>query len=153
MELLTEMFAKTGIMTVACNKWKDKPNTEQTWENFEKHFEIENKQRIERLTMRRGGYHGANAATLFEEVDTNNNQDEQANAAKQNQKAEVEYVLANEGVRMFNCWSHGLGTNEQHTSPTCKNKKEGHQDSATATNMMGGNNCIWPSWRNCWYCN
>jgi hypothetical protein len=37
------------------------------------------------------------------------------------------------------CWSHGyhpVGT--KHDSNTCTNKKDGHKDSATATNCMGG---------------
>ena len=42
------------------------------------------------------------------------------------------------------CWSHGhhpVGV--KHDSSTCKHKKEGHQDAATATNRMGGDN-FWP---------
>jgi hypothetical protein len=43
---------------------------------------------------------------------------------------------------MYYCWSHGLGTNKNHTGPTCNRKKEGHKDEATADNMMNGNNTI-----------
>jgi hypothetical protein len=40
------------------------------------------------------------------------------------------------------CWTHG---NCSHTSPACENKSEGHIDSATYTNMQGGNEyrCTW----------
>ena len=42
------------------------------------------------------------------------------------------------------CWSHGhhpVGT--KHDSSACTHKKTGHQDAATATNRMGGDN-FWP---------
>jgi hypothetical protein len=45
---------------------------------------------------------------------------------------------------MYYCWSHGLGINQQHTSPMCTFKKDGHIDTATANNMQGGCN------RRCW---
>ena len=42
------------------------------------------------------------------------------------------------------CWSHGHHpVGAKHTSIACTNKKEGHQDAATATNRMGGDN-FWP---------
>ena len=43
---------------------------------------------------------------------------------------------------MYYCWSHGLGINKQHTSPTCTFKKDGHIDTATVDNMQGGCNRI-----------
>ncbi len=42
------------------------------------------------------------------------------------------------------CWSHGHHpVGAKHNSIACTNKKEGHQDAATATNCMGGDN-FWP---------
>ena len=42
------------------------------------------------------------------------------------------------------CWSHGHHpVNAKHDSSTCKYKKDGHQNTATATNRMGGDN-YWP---------
>ncbi len=43
---------------------------------------------------------------------------------------------------MYYCWSHGLGKNPEHTSRKCRHPKEGHQETATADNMEGGNNTI-----------
>lgn len=40
------------------------------------------------------------------------------------------------------CWTHGYGTNPNHTSCTCKNKAPGHRNDATLENMFGGNNTI-----------
>jgi hypothetical protein len=45
---------------------------------------------------------------------------------------------------MYYCWSHGLGTNRVHTSAQCQNKKDGHKDTATANNMLGGCATITP---------
>jgi hypothetical protein len=43
---------------------------------------------------------------------------------------------------MYYCWTHGLGTHQNHTSATCNHKDEGHKDDATAFKMKGGNNTI-----------
>ena len=37
------------------------------------------------------------------------------------------------------CWTHGVTNNPSHTSQTCRNPAQGHQQNATVTNMMGGN--------------
>lgn len=37
------------------------------------------------------------------------------------------------------CWTHGFHVHKDHNSGTCKYKKEGHQDTATRNNPMGGN--------------
>jgi hypothetical protein len=42
----------------------------------------------------------------------------------------------------YYCWSHGLGIDKQHTSPTCTFKKDGHIDTATADNVQGRCNLI-----------
>ena len=36
------------------------------------------------------------------------------------------------------CWTHGHRISQLHTSATCGNKAEGHKDTATASNTMGG---------------
>ena len=42
------------------------------------------------------------------------------------------------------CWSHGHHpVGAKHDSHTCTHKKPGHNNDATATNCMGGNN-YWP---------
>ena len=55
---------------------------------------------------------------------------------------ETKHIVLENGVKMFYCWTHGLGKNWNHTSATCKNKAEGHKDEATADNTMGGNDRI-----------
>jgi hypothetical protein len=36
------------------------------------------------------------------------------------------------------CWSHGHQAHKDHTSVTCKARKDGHQEMATKDNTMGG---------------
>ena len=36
------------------------------------------------------------------------------------------------------CWTHGRTRNKLHTSQTCRNKSDGHQDTASLDNRMGG---------------
>ena len=42
------------------------------------------------------------------------------------------------------CWTHGRTFSESHTSKTCRNRREGHQENATLHNKMGGStkNCV-----------
>jgi hypothetical protein len=36
------------------------------------------------------------------------------------------------------CWSHGHHVHKNHMSATCKARKDGHQETATKDNTMGG---------------
>jgi ABC-type transporter Mla subunit MlaD len=36
------------------------------------------------------------------------------------------------------CWTHGYKVNRSHTSATCSNKAQGHKDTATRADTMGG---------------
>jgi hypothetical protein len=36
------------------------------------------------------------------------------------------------------CWTHGLSKNPRHSSMTCQNKHEDHEDEATFIDQMGG---------------
>lgn len=47
-----------------------------------------------------------------------------------------------DGTPLYYCWSHGLGRNPAHTSPTCEHKLEGHRDDATFANRQGGSTRI-----------
>ena len=51
-------------------------------------------------------------------------------------------AIANDGTRVYYCWTHGLGTNANHTSATCQRPGKGHKQNATIINMQGGNNTI-----------
>ena len=138
MELVIESFRKSGIMDAAVDKWEDKDDAVQTMANFKDHFAKENKRRLKKLTIQQAGYHGANAAQ--------NNKTNETHSEDSNKKGKHQ-VTVNEGATMYYCWSHGLGINPNHTGKTCRARKEGHQEAATATNMMGGCNIIMESRR------
>ena len=133
MELVIELFCKSGIMDNAVDKWEDKDKAVQTMPNFKEHFAKENKWRLKKLTLQQAGYHDANAARH----ETKNTK----------QKTSQHKVTVNKGANMYYCWSHGPGINPNHTGRTCKMRKEGHKEEATATNMMGGCNIIMESRR------
>ena len=88
-----------------------------------------------KLTLQQARYHGAHAACQ----DANN---KHTPAAKPAHKLTV-----NKGAAMYYCWSHRLGINPNYTGQTCKNRKDGHKEEATATNMMSGCNIIMESRR------
>jgi hypothetical protein len=41
------------------------------------------------------------------------------------------------------CWTHGCSSNTRHTSMSCRNRAEGHQELSTIDNKMGGSEKIW----------
>jgi len=124
-------FEDSGLLLHACEMWNDKAPADQTLEAFMTHFTHGDKERIRKLTTRTAGYHGANTAT-----DTPPASNATANTATDTPPASA---IANDGTRVYYCWTHGLGTNKAHTGPTCQHKADGHKDEATVTNMMGGN--------------
>ena len=135
MELTYTMFEKTGVFTDACNAWRRKAEADKTMANFKTHFNAEDEDRVQKLTAAQAGYHGANAVTPLPATEAHPASSDTASAAT---IAGPPHVIANDGVKMYYCWTHGLGLNPNHTSPTCKNKAEGHKDDATVTNMQGG---------------
>jgi hypothetical protein len=87
------------------------------------------KERNRRVLAKSAGYHDALSATV------------QALAAvgKETRPSTNAKPAATVGtVPMFYCWLHGLGFSEQHTSHSCNNKKDGHQDDATIKIRKGG---------------
>jgi hypothetical protein len=139
------MFEATGVFTIACDTWRVKAAAEKTYANFTAHFTEENRERLRKLTAAQAGYHGANAITPGSpppEVRTDARAPDVAAAAQQPPATPVPHVVTNDGVRMYYCWTHGLGTNATHTSSTCQRPASGHQIDATVTNMQGGNNTI-----------
>lgn len=144
MELTFLMFEKTGVFTTACDTWRVKPTADKTLPNFREHFTTENQERLRKLTAAQAGFHGANAATPAPATPSEMPPPVPAPDAVANNTATTPtaQVITNDGVRMYYCWTHGLGTNSNHTSASCQRKAEGHQDDATVTNMQGGNNTI-----------
>ena len=123
MSLTFLMFEATGVFSTACDMWRVKPDADKTMPNFKTHFNTENEERIRKLTIAQAGFHGANAANETPETPP---ADDVAAAAVVSPApapppaaAGNPHAIANDGVRMYYCWSHGLGTNSRHTSATC----------------------------------
>jgi hypothetical protein len=137
--LTLEVFSKTGLLPLAIRDWNKKSTPDKTLANFKIHFTAEIDEYNLQLTAKTAGYHGAHNATVIEtspDAPTNS-----ANATSTNLPATIPHITTGDTI-MYYCWTHGLGKNQAHTSNTCSNKADGHQDHATATNMMGGNDRI-----------
>jgi hypothetical protein len=106
-----------------------KPEAKKTLAEFKTYFRAADKDRRDNdaATAQSAGYLGAAAVELDAPP-------HQANAAA---------TAAATATALSYCWTHGLVKNAEHTSATCKHKADGHQDTATANNKMGGNKQKW----------
>ena len=129
LHLMLSVFEATGVLTTAAEKWRDKPQVDWTMANFQAHFTRATKERARVLTAQNAGFHGANSAVIVPP--------DGANSASVTSPGAANVIPAG-GTVYYYCWTHGLGKNGLHTSASCKNKGEGHKDSATANNMQGG---------------
>lgn len=141
MDLTALMFEATGVFSTACDNWRIKPEADKTFPNFVIHFNTENKERLRKLTLAQAGFHGANKATTSPSIP--HQPTPTAVSPSPATTLRTPRVTPNDcDVKMYYCWTHGLGTNASHTSATCERKAEGHKDNATVINMQGGNNTI-----------
>jgi hypothetical protein len=134
LRLILPVFENTGVFTTATDKWRDLNDAEWTMPNFIAHIRKANKERIRKLTAKTAGYHGANAAdgTRRPPLAT----------PPPTPSPPHNTPMSPDCAPMYYCWTHGLGKSHSHTGHTCTRKAPGHQDNATADNLMGGNNTI-----------
>jgi hypothetical protein len=123
----------TGMFTEAIREWRNSPLGNRSLAEFEVHFSKADVERKRLLTTRTAGYH--HAATLTETETTEATTKPTANAVTNSNKTDNTPTY-------YYCWSHGLHTNKNHTSLTCRNQAEGHRTEATLQNMLGGCNVI-----------
>jgi hypothetical protein len=126
-----QVLKHTGLFTQGCRDWRKRPEAEHTLPNFIKHFNEEDMERQRQLTAQQAGFHGANHCANCIMTVTPTPPENQANATTTTGDPAVYY-----------CWSHGLGTNRNHTSMTCKFPNDGHKTEATFTNRMEGSTKI-----------
>jgi hypothetical protein len=115
-------LTNSGVFSDALKDWRKRTTAQQTWANLKLDFTTADKERRRQLTTAQAGF--ANKAT----------QD------KENQipsKPPPPNVGAKTTVMGY-CWSHGYGSNTNHTSSTCTNPQPGHRMEATVDNMLGG---------------
>lgn len=146
------IILNTGLFPDACREWRLLQPAAQTLAAFQDHFQRMNMDRLEAMTTSSAGYHGAaNAAiqnptpsvappTLEAIMAELQSLRAAANAA---QAPPVSAPPKPQLPPTAYCWTHGASRNTAHTSATCRNKLEGHQDAASLTNKMGGSDRVW----------
>jgi hypothetical protein len=115
---LLSIIEKAALLANAVTDWRKRPQIEWTLANFKIDFTRANNERVRCLTVGNTG-HSANAATTPP-------------------TGTASPSITTDGTKMYYCWSHGLGTNPNHCSAACNNKKDGHIDNATAITIQGG---------------
>jgi hypothetical protein len=138
--LTLPIFKETGVFDTVTEKWRNQPGADWTLDNFKTHFEKGNKERLQKLTAKTAGYHGANAAVPMSDSSVaktspttiiTNTASQGTAAATTTLTTETSSICTNNNVTMYYCWLHGLGKNRAHTSTTCHNKHEGCQGVCT----------------------
>ena len=124
--LTLKAVEKSGVLEDAITDWRKKPAADRTWANLPAHLIAYNKERTRKTTAAQAGFNAANAAT----------QQQRSTSPTPQPGATVG------GVKLYYCFTHGLGKNPDHTSLTCTNPCPEHKKEATVDNMMGGNNTI-----------
>ena len=127
----------TGVFIGPCANWRKCPVAEQTLMNFTSDFMHAWKERGCLISAKSAGYQ----ALLVTHADNKKN-DKPANLSSNKDKLDVLLV---DSVKMYYCWSHGLGFNPIHNSQTGNSKKAGHCDDATIKHRKGRSNSIWES--------
>jgi hypothetical protein len=121
------MFDRTGLFLHSVNSWRDLDPVQQTYARFVEHFTRANEQRVTNLTTRDLNFAGAATVITTAVTPPRTTSTQQSTAG-------------NTGNGWHYCWSHGLSTYSAHTGHTCRQRKPGHIESATAYDRQGGSN-------------
>ena len=158
----------TGLFPEGCREWRLKPAPSRTYDAFRTFFRLVDSDRREAHTSSSVGYSGtANSlvlrpgpvssipellpdapstsvhpgqySLLLQEVQTLKFQLAAALqvSAPQHQRP-VHPPTPTPPTRIYYCWTHGFGSDPEHTGHTCRNQAPGHQPGATAHNQLGG---------------
>jgi hypothetical protein len=151
-----KIIQNTGLFTQGCREWRMRPEEEKTFANFRTFFDRQEIERRMAVTAESAGFHGAaNSATapppsLLSEVaqlmvSMNERMDarmdkmhEQFMAVVTAAKSTAAPTATKPPKQRGYCWTHGHTASLNHTSATCNNPGDGHQEEATAQNKMGG---------------
>jgi hypothetical protein len=131
----------TGLFEVACREWRGKDDATKTLLLFRRHFrDADQDRRHSTATAGSAGYHGANATAAIQPAKPAHAPSANAAVAPPAPNNAPNTTSRGPDLRPNTsyCWSHGFLKNPKHNSLTCKYKKENHQDTATATNQLGG---------------
>jgi len=123
---------KTGVFMDACSDWRKLATADQTMAHFRRDFTHAWNERDRRISAKAAGYE----ALLTTCVEDKEYQSPTTPPAVTNPDVIVD------SVKMFYCWTHGLGFSSSHTSATCNKKAKGHCVDATIKNRKGGSSRI-----------
>ncbi|CAB9509594.1 unknown protein [Seminavis robusta] len=112
-------LTNSGVFTDAIKDWRKMSDDAQTMDALQTHFTEADKERRRILTTKEVGY--ANKASMKPVNETAN-----------------KVIMHGSGTVMYYCWTHGLGTNSNHTSKDCTKKAPGHKTEANGDDMLGG---------------
>ena len=145
------LVLKTGLFPDGCREWRLKADADQTWAAFKTHFARHDRDRLESATTASAGYAGAvqpvldpapaGAALAVTALPSGPELIALLTELASLRKAQSGPTVpprTGSTARGY-CWTHGSTTNSAHSSATCKNKAEGHVDTATWRNQCGGN--------------
>jgi hypothetical protein len=122
--LTLAVFEKATMYHDQTVAWRNRDNTGATLAMFQEHFTRADTEHSRNSTAHQtAGYHGAHAA-----INTTPSTPE--DLLSPNNKYRI--------IILFYCHSHGYTQVPKHTSKTCTDKKENHQDEATGDNRMDG---------------
>jgi hypothetical protein len=133
--IAVKIFEDSGVMDDAVKDWRKAPVAERIWGNIQPFFHLANKERLRIVTANELGF--ANATQGQQPTQGQRPTEE---AAPPTTNATNNSTGGNTGI--YYCWTHGMTFNAAHTSATCAHKNEGHKDTATLRNMLGGTNKI-----------
>lgn len=130
--LTLTMLETAGLLSDATRAWRLHPITNWSLHRFTEELTNANRERLRQTTARSAGYHTAHLAAAA--IPTK----EQRPAIVNTTNAPP--TVVSDDIRLYYCWTHGLGPSRTHTSATCNQRAPGHITSATISNMQGGSN-------------
>jgi hypothetical protein len=143
--LTLPLFDSAGTFTSNCYDWHKRTLANQSnMAEFQRLFNLANKECVRQITAKGAGFHGAHHAKTPSYILPDQHS---ANAAAivpagGKPKPPKDHSALVRETRWYYCHTHGLGPNPEHTSATCENPGNNHQSKATINNMMGGCNLI-----------
>jgi hypothetical protein len=134
----------TGLYPTYCDAWRAKPTADRTWANCKVYFTTANKD-LHRHTTSSAGYHSAHAVRATTTTTTDPMTHLRSDMANiQSEMLALRLSLTEPRPeptptkQKFYCHTHGISTNADHTSQTCRTRGPNHQVTATLRNKMGG---------------
>jgi hypothetical protein len=119
------LIEATGLFVMPCTEWRKLATAAKTMAAFKMHFREADVDCRLITTTGCAGFHSANKVTMTPTPKEKSN------------------TVVTDNAPLSYCWTHGSSKNVKHTSKTCENKAEGHDDNATMKDKKGGSTKVW----------